>query len=382
MKIRQNDRSKSLASFLILIVLLLSSAAQADISQGIAAYYPFNGNGLDESGNANHTLINGAMLTQDRFGQSDSAYAFDGINDTLFALSSDSLNPKTAVTISVWIYLESYPTTWMSIVNKWHSYVLQLHPDYGLSLMIFDQTSKAIMRGVSAQSDFELNTWYHISASYDESTGAAAWYINGVSMPYSPRPPYGYPNLLNDSNDNLKIGSENANQWWHGKIDDIRIYDRALSEAEVLELYNDQSTYKAPAAEATLLNLNVSGFEVDLSSGNIRLHANIDPNDPVIQKLLANPKVRISIELETDDGNGGSNMGILGQSTLQTETQVNPAGLLYGVLPDLSTSDNSPEVCETIHDYGHHYGIHKEKHRHKKHHDKNKHRDGNSISFE
>ena len=223
------------------------------------------------------------------------------------------------------------------------------------------------MRGVSPQSDFELHKWYHIAASYDESTGAAAWYINGVNMPYSPRPPYGYPSNLNSSSDNLKLGSENSNQWWHGKLDDVRVYNRALSEPEILELYNDKSTYVAPVPEATVIDLVIDGVEVDLSTGKIRLQANFDPNDPVLQQLLTNPKIRISVEMETDNGDGSSSMGIIGQSTIASETQANPAKLLYGVLPDLSAPDmgKQAEACEKIHDYGNHWGIYKQKHHRK-----------------
>jgi len=357
MKTRSIGRFANATRIVLTILFLFAGATQADITQGLIASFPFSGNGLDVSGYDNHSLANGALLAEDRFGQANSAYVFDGANDTLYALNSLSLNPQSAVTISVWIYLESYPSNWSSIVNKWHSYVLQLHPDYGLSLMIFDQTSKAIMRGVAPQFDFELHTWYHIAASYDETTGAAAWYINGEAKSYLPRPPYGYPSLLNSSTDNLKIGSENDNQWWHGKIDDVRIYDRMLSEADVIELFNDQSTYIPVKPAPAMMNLTIGGIEVDLTTGAIRLQANIDPNDPALLQLLANPKLRISIEMETGD----SEMGIISQTTIQSTTQMSPAKLSYGILTDTTIPTPDSNICEIVHDYGHHYGREKDK---------------------
>jgi hypothetical protein len=48
-------------------------------TDGLIAYYLFNGNANDESGNGNHGTINGATLTTDRYNNADSAYAFDGL---------------------------------------------------------------------------------------------------------------------------------------------------------------------------------------------------------------------------------------------------------------------------------------------------------------
>jgi len=55
--------------------------AWADLNDGLIAHYPFNGNANDASGNGNHGTVNGATLTEDRFGNADSAYKFDGQDD-------------------------------------------------------------------------------------------------------------------------------------------------------------------------------------------------------------------------------------------------------------------------------------------------------------
>jgi hypothetical protein len=51
------------------------------LNDGLVAYYPFNGNANDKSGNGNHGTVHGATLTEDRFGNADSAYNFDGVYD-------------------------------------------------------------------------------------------------------------------------------------------------------------------------------------------------------------------------------------------------------------------------------------------------------------
>ena len=64
---------------LILWGLLITPMVLADLNAGLVAYYPFNGNAQDMSGNGNHGTVRGAMLTTDRFGNTQSAYSFDGV---------------------------------------------------------------------------------------------------------------------------------------------------------------------------------------------------------------------------------------------------------------------------------------------------------------
>ncbi len=87
------------------------------------AYYPFNGNADDESGNENHGTVYGATLTEDRFGNADSAYYFDGTNDYI---EIPSVNPTSAITVSAWVKSvssSSYSGHWQ-IVSKYHAYIL------------------------------------------------------------------------------------------------------------------------------------------------------------------------------------------------------------------------------------------------------------------
>jgi len=67
---------------LVGLALLCSGAqANADISSGLAASFPFNGNANDASGNGNNGVVYGATLIADRFGNANSAYSFDGTDD-------------------------------------------------------------------------------------------------------------------------------------------------------------------------------------------------------------------------------------------------------------------------------------------------------------
>src|SRR6185436_8408174 len=82
----------------ILVVFLFffkSSIGQVDLNRGLIAYYPFNGNSNDATGNGhNGTPLNGVQLTTDRFGNSNNAYYFDGVDDRITVPDDGTLSPQ------------------------------------------------------------------------------------------------------------------------------------------------------------------------------------------------------------------------------------------------------------------------------------------------
>ena len=77
---------------------------------GLVAYYPFNGNANDESKNENNGKVFGATLTKNRFGQLNSAYYFDGVDDYIKIENDESLNPES-ISVGVWVkYAEAAST--------------------------------------------------------------------------------------------------------------------------------------------------------------------------------------------------------------------------------------------------------------------------------
>src|SRR3990167_6219025 len=86
----------------ILSTLAHTKAAFADLKDCLVAFYPFNGNANDESGNGNDGTVNGATLTTDRFGNTDRAYGFDG-NDFMSVNDHASLDFDADFSISFWV---------------------------------------------------------------------------------------------------------------------------------------------------------------------------------------------------------------------------------------------------------------------------------------
>jgi hypothetical protein len=122
---------RSILAIAALALLYGAAQANADISAGLTASFPFNGNANDESGNGNNGVVYGAALTADRFGNANSAYAFDGINDYMRIADSQSLNITGDLTISAWIRTG---TTGRIVFSN----MLETSPHDGYSLRIYE----------------------------------------------------------------------------------------------------------------------------------------------------------------------------------------------------------------------------------------------------
>lgn len=81
-----------------------SNSACGGVTEGLVACYPFDGNANDASGNGNHGTVHGATLTEDRFGNADSAYTFNGINNYIHLSSLDSIGFNNG-TVTLWFKL-------------------------------------------------------------------------------------------------------------------------------------------------------------------------------------------------------------------------------------------------------------------------------------
>jgi hypothetical protein len=87
----------------------------------LVAYYPFNGDAKDLSGNGNHPIFNNATLTIDRAGNSNSAYSFNGTDSYIRVPNSPSLNPAYQISICAWVKVKEFylgPCRGTSILMK------------------------------------------------------------------------------------------------------------------------------------------------------------------------------------------------------------------------------------------------------------------------
>jgi len=214
-----------------------------DLTTGLVAYYPFNGNTLDESGNGNHGVINGGVtFVADRFGNANSACSFNGTNGYINVANGAAFTFQD-FTISVFIKPSPSSTPYEGIIDRSHA---ASNPGNG------DGKNWVIQRNI-AQNSFYL---YYNSTVFQESSpfpvNYNAWnhliiIKNGVNIKV-----YRDGNLVVNENKAtanisytnlpLLIGAvANESRYFDGLIDDIKIYGRALAENEVINLIQQES---------------------------------------------------------------------------------------------------------------------------------------------
>ena len=214
---------------LALSISFTISAQVAIPSDGLVANYPFNGNADDVSGNGNNGLVFGATLTSDRFGNPDSAYHFGGGGDYVLIATSPSLNITGDLTIAAWVYLSSSNVDANAVI---FSNMLETSPHNGYSFRLWDGDKLRFFCGnqsLFATTPLEAELWTHVAVVLSGTT--ATTYINGtldssgtVAVPTS-------------SSVNPTIGASQERAYgWNGGIDDVLVYNRALSPVEISEL--------------------------------------------------------------------------------------------------------------------------------------------------
>ncbi|MEM3074778.1 MAG: LamG domain-containing protein [Candidatus Pacearchaeota archaeon] len=214
-------------------------------TKNLIAYYPLNGNANDVSGNNLHGRIFGdTSAVGGKIGQ---AYKFDGNDDAIVVNHSTQFNSiSNAITVSAWVNKTSrnnLQNHQQRIVTKADNLVLYFLPNsnkpgFYLGSLSVDSKDK----GITARSEVNLNEWNHIVGVYNSGLQEDNFkiYVNG-QLSNSTTVPSGKTFSLGVYN--LGIGAYNVSGLdyeFNGTIDDVRIYDRALTPAEITELYNRQ----------------------------------------------------------------------------------------------------------------------------------------------
>ncbi len=231
---------KSYCFFSVLVVVFLlgfSGMVQADLNDGLVAYYPFNENANDESGNGNDGTVNGATLTADRNGNAGRAYSFNGQNSYITVPHDSSLISTDEITLSAWIKSSDMTKNDQDIISKTESgsFSLALNETDGIT-----ESKLAFLLYVNNDYQFVYssahvnNQWYHVVGIYDATEMKI--YVDGTlegTLPIS--------GPIKNNTSPLILGNESGqlNEPFDGTIDDIRIYNRALSESEIQQLYNE-----------------------------------------------------------------------------------------------------------------------------------------------
>lgn len=223
--------------FLLQLLLCFFVNLFAQVNDGLIAFYPFAGNANDYSGNSNNgTLTGGVSLTTDRFGNASNAYLFNGTNGYIHIPNSASLQlpaSTNAVTQTAWVYLKGSPEVGPVTMKSDKPDNQFMYRMCFQGLLSLNANYNNWFTGSRATYTFSLNTWYFVATTYDGSY--AKFYINGALVGSS------YLNIaIASDNLPLVIGADfpGATEYFNGVIDEVRIYDRALTQSDIDTLAN------------------------------------------------------------------------------------------------------------------------------------------------
>jgi hypothetical protein len=228
-------------------LLNFTSTAQDFITNGLVAYYPFNGNANDASGNGNNGIVSGATLTEDRYGVSNQAYNFDGASSYI-GFANPPITQTDNWSIIAWINPASFDQTGIAVgmgyddgsAGDGYSLGINMNQLYA----VFGGTED-INPGFTFPS---VNQWYQIVML--RNSGTTAFYVNGVAMFYNltdtPQTPTAF-----------RIGSNTGIRFFNGAIDDVRIYNRALSPTEVAQLFELENPGPKITSQPTNVVVNI-----------------------------------------------------------------------------------------------------------------------------
>ncbi|HEY5233420.1 MAG TPA: immunoglobulin domain-containing protein [Verrucomicrobiae bacterium] len=249
-------------------LIAFASHAQSTLTNGLVAYYPFDGNVNDASGNENNgTIYGGVILVPDRFGSNNSAYSFNGV-DGYIDIGNPVGNSPSNLTESAWVKIISrantpygYPPVDVIITKRETRDIGSGWSTLGIGSGSSGQNigeGEIIVDGDdyydpdAGTSQTPTNVWFFICGIKSNNTYQI--YINGA-----------LENIITDANTESSVedmylmhhGAWGA--YCNGVLDDVRIYNRALSSNEVSQLYAMGAVAPTITAQPTNVTVNVGG---------------------------------------------------------------------------------------------------------------------------
>lgn len=212
---------------------------------------PMNGNAQDNSGNNNHGTVNGATLTSDRFGNANSAYYFNGTNNSIVvpgSTSLDSIEIKDELTISAWCRVDGWYNNFnvFSIVNKYNTtsdwgwdYTIQSPSSSNGQMFIANYPVTMSYYTYTTTGATTLGQWDFYTVTFSKANSVFKAYKNAVLINSVAT---NSMQLESTNNGTLYIGyspgGPGANEYAKGCIDELKIFSRALNASEITSLYN------------------------------------------------------------------------------------------------------------------------------------------------
>lgn len=220
------------------------------LSDGLIGYWPMD-DGVsgdaqslaDRSGNT-HTGTtdngaNGTGMNCATWGKYGSGCDFDGADDVVSVSDSDTLDPPETFTIAAWVRLDTLANGNNQVIvykghngSPFYSYLLQFSDTFDNICLVWVNSANQEFNRCSDQA-LSADTWYHVVAV--KRSNVMELYVNGADdSNYSSGTPTG---TTKNSDQGLYIGATTNQAYFNGRIDELRMYNRDLSAAEIRQLY-------------------------------------------------------------------------------------------------------------------------------------------------
>ncbi|MCF8370219.1 MAG: T9SS type A sorting domain-containing protein [Bacteroidales bacterium] len=327
------------------LFLFTSNLAFSQTADSLVAFYPFNGNAIEELGSGIDGLVNGAFLTTDRFGHHDSAYYFISDYPSFIDLgdSFDEIFTEPVAKFSFSFWIEPYENMANKVIfgkygnsncnENGREFFIRMSPDQKLEFANFAYLNTTTTKhSVLGNTVIYQNTgWYHVVFTYDASIPTSNLlerikiYLNGVQESTSINWLDGTIETMEDGPSHLGIGIplDSLGQAcgdfaFDGKIDDVKLFDKVLTQAEIDSLFNE------PDPILPMLGIAEMGNNIP----------HIYPN-PFVNELNVNNKIAAKISLYDVLGNL-----IIEEIDIEPYGKLDLSGIKKGVY-FLQVADNS-----------------------------------------
>jgi hypothetical protein len=215
----------------LFLILCFGVCFAQSTEDSLTAHFSFDGNANDISGNDNHGIVYGAELTDDRYGEANSAYLFDGDDDYIAIENYENFNNMDEYTVTAWVYpmdINSYCCI-LSKVNPNRDIDFKLY-NGRLSLEFYNNGTYYVCR---MDDSIPINSWTFVAGTWDGYH--LKIYVNGEHIKtadFSGSSPAW-------TGEQLQIGKLSGIEAFNGKIDEVKVYRRELTETEIRSLFLD-----------------------------------------------------------------------------------------------------------------------------------------------
>lgn len=273
-------------------------------TDSLLLYLPFDGNTDDASGNNNNGTVHNAVLDTNRYGEPNKSYRFNGLDSYIEIPASPSMNKiqtSDVVSISAWININAWHSSGnvFSIFERYNSttdagWLYEANWVGGGIIWLADESNATNYAGCNFTWNF--HQWYFVCLTYNQAGDTAHFYVDGVHVCATP---YAAPINVIDTTTSFVIGRSLAgpDEYSDGWIDDVRVYNRVLTESEVGSIFSSvNSPSHSDNLAAVFPNPANDLVEVHLMQPNLRTEFVLtDVLGKVVKQQYVDENIRISL---------------------------------------------------------------------------------------